>query len=149
MPALGGASAQPLRFLDYLIHEPIRAVLLHKSGVPVLVPAPERFAIHKLIVASRRNNDADGHAKRDKDVAQSGLLVEALALTRRQSDLASALVEAWERGKAWQGAIRVGYGSLPQKWRVTAGQTLREGLREIGEDPSRYGPWLAPAQPAG
>src|SRR5690606_758280 len=31
MPALGGASAQPLRFLDFLIHEPIRAVLLHRS----------------------------------------------------------------------------------------------------------------------
>ncbi len=52
MPALGGAAAIPLRFLDYLIHEPIRAVLLHGAGVPVLVPSPERYAIHKLIVGS-------------------------------------------------------------------------------------------------
>lgn len=35
VPALGGASAQPLRFLDFLIHEPIRTVMLHRSGVPV------------------------------------------------------------------------------------------------------------------
>lgn len=139
MPALGGASAQPLRFLDYLIHEPIRAVLLHKSGVPLLIPAPERFAIHKLIVAARRMDDASGHAKRDKDIVQSGLLIEALAMTRRQSDLASALAEAWERGKAWQHALRVGFGYLPRKWRVAADEALREGLREVGEDSSRYG----------
>lgn len=148
MPALGGASAQPLRFLDYLIHEPIRAVLLHKSGIPILVPAPERFAIHKLIVASRRMNDVVGHAKREKDVVQSGLLIEALAITRRQSDLASALAEAWERGKAWQDAIRVGFGYLPKKRRVTADLALREGLRDIGEDPSGYEPMLLPNQQA-
>lgn len=138
MPSLGGASAQPLRFLDYLIREPIRAVLLHKSGVPVLVPTPERFAIHKLIVASRRVDDANGHAKRDKDVAQSGVLIEALAGTRRQSDLASALIEAWDRGKAWQRAIALGLGYLPGKWRLLADATLREGLHEIGESPSRF-----------
>jgi hypothetical protein len=39
MPALGRA---PLRFLDYLIYQPIRAVLLHGAGVPVLIPPPER-----------------------------------------------------------------------------------------------------------
>src|SRR3546814_203836 len=47
MPALGGASAQPLRFLDFLIHEPVRTVMLHRSGVPVTVPSPERYAVHK------------------------------------------------------------------------------------------------------
>lgn len=147
MPALGGAAAQPLRFLDYLIHEPIRAVLLHKSGVPVLVPAPERFAIHKLIVSSRRMSDAIGHAKRDKDVAQSGLLIEAFAMTRRQSDLASALVEAWERGKAWQDAIRLGFSYLPQGQRAIAGDAIREGLLDIGEDPSGYETELLSHQP--
>ncbi len=38
MPSLGGAVAEPLRFLDFLIHEPVRAVLLYKGGIPVLVP---------------------------------------------------------------------------------------------------------------
>lgn len=62
MPALGGASADPLRFLDFLIYEPVRAVLLHKSGISVIVPAPERYAVHKLIVASRRVVDTIGAA---------------------------------------------------------------------------------------
>jgi hypothetical protein len=37
MPALGGASAEPLRFLDFLIRDPVRSVLLHKGGVSVTV----------------------------------------------------------------------------------------------------------------
>ncbi|WJI64332.1 GSU2403 family nucleotidyltransferase fold protein [Mesorhizobium sp. C416B] len=41
------------RFLDFLIRDPIRTALLHRSGLPVLVPSPQRYAIHKLIVASR------------------------------------------------------------------------------------------------
>jgi hypothetical protein len=63
MPALGGAAAFPLRFLDYLVYQPIRAVLLHGAGVPVLIPSPERYAIHKLIVGSRRNENREGLRK--------------------------------------------------------------------------------------
>jgi hypothetical protein len=38
MPSLGGAVAEPLRFLDFLIHEPVRTVLLYKGGIPRLRP---------------------------------------------------------------------------------------------------------------
>src|SRR6185437_3159046 len=40
LPALR-TDAQGLRFLDFLIHEPTEAVVLHGSGVYVLVPTPE------------------------------------------------------------------------------------------------------------
>ncbi len=60
MPALGGASADPLRFLDFLIRDPVRTILLHRSGIPVVVPDPARYAVHKLIVASRRHTDGQG-----------------------------------------------------------------------------------------
>jgi hypothetical protein len=66
MPALGGASAENLRFLDYLIYDPVRTVLLFREGVSVLVPAPERYAVHKLIVSSRRLTDTLGRVKADK-----------------------------------------------------------------------------------
>lgn len=46
-----------------------------------MVPSPERYAVHKLIVASRRQNDANGVAKREKDVHQASLRVEALEAT--------------------------------------------------------------------
>lgn len=138
MPALGGASAQPLRFLDFLIHEPVRAVLLHGGGVPILVPAPERFAVHKLIVASRRRADDSGSGKRDKDVMQASLLIEALSVVRRRSDLAVAFAEAWARGTSWQQALRIGMGFMKSDQRQLASQQLHDGLRDLGEDLSDY-----------
>lgn len=105
MPALGGASAEPLRFLDFLIYQPVRAVLLHNAGVPVLVPAPERYAVHKLIVASRRRTDDDGTAKSRKDRLQAVTLFDAMIETRQHSSLADAWTEARERGPEWRKAI--------------------------------------------
>jgi hypothetical protein len=84
--------ALPLRFLDYLISEPEPAVVLHEAGVYVLVPAPERFAVHKLIVSRRRRA---GDAKRDKDVHQAEALLRVLLEKR-----SSALKAAWQDAHA-------------------------------------------------
>ncbi|GLS31006.1 hypothetical protein SAMN04488498_11481 [Mesorhizobium albiziae] len=134
MPALGGASAQPLRFLDFLIHEPIRTVMLHRSGVPVTVPSPQRYAVHKLIVASRRQSDPNGIAKREKDIYQASLLVEALHATRRQDDLAEVFAEAWGRGQHWREAIQKGLRLTPPKKREEVEETIRKALSEVGEE---------------
>lgn len=134
MPALGGAGADPLRFLDFLIRDPIRTILLHKSGVPVTVPAPERYAVHKLIVASRRHTDGQSAVKRDKDIRQAALLFEALQQTRRVSDLALVYNEAWARGQAWQEGLRAGAGMLTDDERDRLRNCLRTGAMEIGED---------------
>ncbi|APG95504.1 hypothetical protein SAMCFNEI73_pC1800 (plasmid) [Sinorhizobium americanum] len=134
MPAFGGASADPLRFLDFLMGDPVRTVVLHKSGIPVTVPDPSRYAVHKLIVASRRHNDGPSALKRDKDVRQAGILFEALLQTRRSSDLAIAYNEAWERGDAWRTGIRTGAAMLSDDDRKHLGVCLRTGAVEIGED---------------
>lgn len=139
MPALGGASAQPLRFLDYLIYRPIRAVMLHGAGVPVAVPAPERFAVHKLIVASRRRADGDDTAKSGKDRAQAATVMEAMIETRRTDDLAEAFVEAWERGPAWAEAIARSLAQLDDRARRPIETGLAEGIARLGEDPARFG----------
>ncbi|OHV81964.1 GSU2403 family nucleotidyltransferase fold protein [Ensifer sp. LCM 4579] len=134
MPALGGARADPLRFLDFLIRDPVRTMLLHRSGVPVTVPDPSRYAVHKLIMASRRQNGGQGSVKRDKDIRQAALLFEALQQTRRTSDLALVYNEAWERGQAWQEGIRAGAGMLADEDRSRLGDCLRTGAMQIGED---------------
>jgi hypothetical protein len=134
MPALGGASADPLRFLDFLIKEPVRTMLLHRSGVPVVVPDPSRYAIHKLIVASRRHTDGQGPAKREKDVRQAALLFEALQQTRRSADLALVYNEAWERGPAWQEGVRTGVGMLPAEDAERFKMVLIEGAKKNRED---------------
>jgi len=97
LPALN-TGAQPLRFLDFLIHEPTPAVVLHGSGIYVQVPAPERYAVHKLILALDR---PAGIAKRDKDLKQAASLLEALA-ERRPDELKNAWEEAHARGPKWR-----------------------------------------------
>jgi len=86
-----------LRYMDFLIRDPVRTILLHGAGVSVVVPDPSRFAVHKLIVAGRRLDDAGGRAKKDKDLRQAGMLFEALQQIGEGSNLADALREAWDR----------------------------------------------------
>jgi hypothetical protein len=115
LPALG-TDAQPLRFLDYLIRNPVRAVVLHGSGVLVDVPAPERFAWHKLIVARRRR---EGATKVEKDVAQAQALIGVLA-ERRPYDLRDAWVELAARGPQWRKLAQEGWMMLAPEMRARA-----------------------------
>ena len=116
MPALGGAAAEPLRFMDFLIRDPVRSILLYGAGVSVVVPSPERYAVHKLIIAGRRQNDAGGKAKADKDLRQAGMLFDALPVTGGGGALAAVLEEAWERGPSWKAAIKAGADNVPKEW---------------------------------
>jgi hypothetical protein len=130
MPALGGASAEPLRFLDFLIHQPVRAVVLHGAGVPVLVPSPERFAVHKLIIASRRRTDGDGTAKARKDRLQAITLINAMIETRQGSVLADICLEASERGPKWKEAINASLQALEEKDRDRVNDLFQPTLRD-------------------
>jgi hypothetical protein len=112
LPALQ-TDAEPLRFLDFLIREPASAVILHEAGIPVLVPAPERYAVHKLIVARRR---PAGAAKQDKDLQQAAALLELLA-QKRPFELKAAWDEAHQRGKTWRQLLGEALSQLPAKTR--------------------------------
>jgi len=120
LPALG-AYAQPLRFLDYLIHEPVQAALLYRSGVLVSVPQPARYAVHKLIVATRRV--ASATAKAAKDVAQAAVLIRVLA-EDRPDELEEAYRDARGRGPSWRAHLDRGVRRLPED----AGRALAESL---------------------
>ena len=110
LPALG-VSAQALHFLNYLIAEPIQVQLLYRQGVLIQVPRPERFAIHKLIVAERRREGA-GSLKSRKDRAQAAFLIEVLA--EEQPDaLSDAYAAARDKGPAWRTALENSLDRLP------------------------------------
>lgn len=110
LPSLG-VNAQSLHFLNYLIAEPIRVPFLYRSGVLVQIPRPERYAIHKLIVADRRQGGPDA-IKAHKDRAQAAFLIEALAETRPE-DLAEAYQTALEAGPAWRKRIGNSLKQIP------------------------------------
>jgi hypothetical protein len=123
MKALAGSGAQPLRHLDYLIHRPERSVILHGGGVPVIIPRAERYAVHKLIVAVERQDQA----KATKDIAQAGVLIEILA-RRRPLELAEAWGDAWSIGDRWKEMLTLGRERLPREQ-----QALLDGVIEQAE----------------
>jgi hypothetical protein len=120
LPALG-AHALPLRFLDYLIHQPVQAAALYRSGVLVNVPQPARYAVHKLIVAVRRAALAANKAA--KDIAQSAVLIRVLAQDR-PDELEEALTEARGRGPSWRDAVDRGMRRLPPDARAAFDSTI-------------------------
>jgi hypothetical protein len=116
LPALQ-AHAQPLRHLDYLIHQTEPAALLQGSGVLVNLPPPERYACHKLLVSSLRSGP--GRSKIGKDIAQAEALIEIL-LEDRPEDLREAWRDIITRGPKWKAAAMAGFKRLPE--------VLRSGL---------------------
>jgi len=139
MKALGDVGAEPLRFLDFLIHAPVRSVLLHKAGIPVTVPAPERYAVHKLIVATLRKTDSNGRQKARKDVVQAGMLFEALDMEGRSIDLGLAWTEAWDRGPRWQQSLVNGTSALDRKSVDILRQAVIQACREERRTACNYG----------
>jgi hypothetical protein len=112
-----GVGAMPLPFTEYLLNATVDAVALYRAGVLVKVPSPERFALHKLIVAQRRDASATP-AKMHKDIAQADALLEVLIEERPQ-----AVRRAWrdliKRGPAWRRnatASRNGLDEATQKF---------------------------------
>lgn len=82
-----GYAAQPLPQLDYLIEDPIDAVVVAGAGVRVGVPQPARFAFHKLWLAAQR--PVSESAKSRKDLRQAASILDVLA-GDRPDDVTSA-----------------------------------------------------------
>ena len=77
IPALK-AHATGLAYLDYLIEGAFPATAIGREGAcRVSVPSAERFAVHKLVVASIRHREP----KAQKDLAQAAVLLAFLADT--------------------------------------------------------------------
>ncbi len=130
MKALGGSSAQPLRHLDFLIHNPERSVLLYQGGVPATIPRAERYAVHKLIVSVERDNQV----KSRKDTLQAATLIEALSV-RRPLELADAWQTAWDMGPRWREKLEAGRARLEQ----VSQDALDLVLRKASESRKRRG----------
>ncbi|MCU0882359.1 MAG: GSU2403 family nucleotidyltransferase fold protein [Hyphomonadaceae bacterium] len=120
LPALG-VSAQALHHLNFLIASPIKAVVTYRSGVLIQIPAPERYAIHKLIVADRRRDGPDSFKSR-KDREQARWLVRVLA-EDRPDELAEVYANALSRGPKWRDRIEASLKRLPD---------VRERLDTLG-----------------
>jgi hypothetical protein len=128
-PALG-TDAVALRFLDFLIHDPVDAVVLHDDGIPVVVPAPERYAVHKLIISGRRHQAS---AKAPKDVVQAGELILALHETSRWTTMRRAFEEACTRGPTWRNLPLDGLANATDHVERRASDKLRMRLADLAQ----------------
>jgi hypothetical protein len=95
-----GCAAAALSFQEFPAEDTLEAVALYGSGVLVRVPTPIRFAIHKLLVAQRR----DTAEKKRKDLRQAQELID-IFLETDEASLQEALDSARDRGRAWKTAI--------------------------------------------
>lgn len=109
-----GINLQPLRFLEYSL-EAVQQVAVFNGDRAVLVnvPAPARYALHKLLVTSERTGSFA--AKRGKDLEQAAGL---LSLLRDRSPW--ELEEAWRdlvaRGPAWRKNFTAGLEQLDRRF---------------------------------
>ncbi len=104
-----GCAAEALSFMEYLAEETIEAVALYGTGVLVRVPAPVRFAIHKLLIAQERRGRF--LAKKSKDLAQAGDLIDIFLQTDGDG-LQAGLDAARARGPKWQKNINASLREL-------------------------------------
>ena len=105
-------AAAPVRYLEYLLDEHQPAAVVDGGGVLVNVPAPARFAVHKLLVAQGRPTAFQ--TKAAKDVAQAARVLDALEALR-PGDVAMAWREAAARGDRWRRALARGRTLLARR----------------------------------
>ena len=120
------AAAQPLRFLDFLIKDPVPGAVVDGGGILVNVPAPARFAFHKLITSQKRSLVM--HDKVEKDLLQAAQILLVMSDERR-GDLLLAWEDLRTRGKGWMQLVRAGLDRLknlhPEAYRALR----RAGIR--------------------
>ena len=91
---------QPLRFMEFSLQGVQQTTLFDTTGraVVVTVPAPERYAIHKLLIIGERTGAFK--AKVSKDLAQAAALI-AYCTERDPDGLREAWNDALSRGPGW------------------------------------------------
>jgi hypothetical protein len=102
---------EPLKFMEFSLENPVQACIFSNLGACVVnLPAPERYAVHKLIIYGER--PLAERVKASKDVLQAASLASYF-LENGQADIFNA---AWRnalsRGKGWRERAEQGQQAL-------------------------------------
>lgn len=101
---------QPLRFMEYSLEDPFQSVVLGNVGpIVVNLPRPEKYALHKLIVAPERT--ADFKDKIRKDLTQAASLIAYLTANDPDA-LGAAADNLRARGSGWTKRLQAGVEML-------------------------------------
>jgi hypothetical protein len=101
---------QPLRFMEFSLEDPFQSVVLGSVGpIVVNLPRPEKYALHKLLVAPERT--ADFKDKVRKDLTQAASLVAYLTANDPDA-LGAAIDNLHARGSGWTKRFKAGLTML-------------------------------------
>jgi hypothetical protein len=102
---------QPLKFMEFSLEGTTQACLFGAAGAcTVNVPAPERYAVHKLIVFGER--PPHERTKARKDLLQAASLASFYLEARQARDFNHAWRDAIERGRGWRSRAMEGKRAL-------------------------------------
>ena len=124
MPELNLA-LEPIKFMEFSLERTTQACVFSQRGAcTVNVPAPERYAVHKLIVYGER--PPSERVKARKDLLQAASLVEYFVANGEAGAFNKAWRDAVSRGTGWRTRARKGQQALvasapeldqPRLWR--------------------------------
>lgn len=122
-----GVTLKPLRFLEYLLDEPVQAAVFstNAGAIVVNVPGPERFALHKLLVAGERPDSERGKAR--KDVTQAAMLLECL-LEQSPGTLGDAWQKLASKGKGWSRRVERSLARMKVRFPEVYERLVDEGV---------------------
>jgi hypothetical protein len=110
MPELNLA-LQPLKFMELSLESPLQACVLAQPGACMIkVPAPERYAVHKLIVAGER--PIVERTKARKDLLQAASLASYFLEAGDSRVFNTAWRDALRRGSGWRTRLLRGKAAL-------------------------------------
>lgn len=110
MPELNLA-LQPLKFMELSLESPVQGCILGRAGACLInVPAPERYAIHKLIVAGER--PPAERTKARKDLLQAASLASYFLESGGAKAFNAAWRETMRRGGGWRSRLVRGKTAL-------------------------------------
>ncbi len=117
LPGVRRAGACPIRFhYDYLVACPVRTVLLsERGGIAVQVPAPARYALHKLVSAADRSPEKVAGSRKDLRHAAE---LSVLLASRDPKQLRRAWRACCQHGGKWAGLLYKAALRLPEKART-------------------------------
>lgn len=106
-----GLALEPLRFMEFSLEGVTQAALLSNDGACLVnLPAPERYAVHKLIVHGER--DTASRAKALKDLEQAAALAHWHVDNGQVDAFNAAWRDARSRGKGWRARMQEGRAAL-------------------------------------
>jgi hypothetical protein len=106
-----GLALECLKFMEFSLEQPVQGLVLSREGAcQVNIPAPARYAIHKLVIYGER--PVSERVKSIKDLRQAAALIEYFLTTDQPRQIAAAWQDALGRGRGWQRRAQQGRRAL-------------------------------------